>query len=74
MLSCREIAFIIPDDDWSIKQRIELKVHLLMCSKCRKLVEQFKIVEHGLIRIIEQAPSLSPELAQKIAKNYIESN
>ena len=74
MLSCRDVAFIIPDEDWSARQKLQLKLHLLICSKCRKLDKQFKVVEKGLIQIIEQAPNLSSELAQKIAKNYLEPN
>lgn len=74
MLSCRDVAFIIPDEDWSTRQRFQLKLHMLICAKCRKLEKQLMVVEKGLMRIIDQAPTLPPELAHKIAQNYIESN
>lgn len=71
MLSCREVAFVIPDEEWSLTQKFQLKFHLMICAKCRKLVKQFEVVEKGLTQLMNQAPVFSPELAHRIAQEYI---
>ena len=73
MLSCREVAQIVPTDDWSFGQRLQLHVHLLYCAKCRALQRQIQVVRAGLKFLVENAPAPDQALAQKIAQDYLKS-
>ena len=46
MLSCKQVteqtsAYV--DGDMSRKQRLELRLHLLMCRSCRRFIQYFEL-------------------------------
>jgi len=51
MLSCREITELASkaqDRPLTFKERIQLKMHLLMCSLCARYVKQLKFLKTAI--------------------------
>ena len=71
MLSCRQVADIIPAADWSFSQKVQLKLHLLYCSRCRALERQFQVLDQSLRRLLNEAPRFSPVLVEKSVQDYL---
>ena len=71
MLSCREVAQIMPQEDWSFSQKLQFKMHLLYCSRCRALERQFHVVNVGLKQLLSKSPTFSPSLVEKSVQDYL---
>lgn len=71
MLSCRDVAEIVPTDDWSFGMKLKLHAHLLICTRCRALQRQFKVLDQQLARLVAQRPVLNQELAKRLADAYL---
>ena len=47
MLSCKETTVIVSqslDRKLSLRERINVKLHLLICNACRRMVKQMKLI------------------------------
>jgi len=57
MLSCKESAQLISqgmDRSLSLRERIGLRLHLLMCYGCRNTRQQLKFIRHACTSWIER--------------------
>ncbi len=64
MLNCQQIAQISSDyldrTDLSWQQRTQFKLHLMICSTCRRFVGQLDLLRHAL----QSKPTPAPNEAQ----------
>jgi len=62
MIDCKEAAFIADTIEFKpvgLMKRLGLKLHLVICSECKKYVEDSKAVNHILRYVNQHAASLS---------------
>ena len=69
MLTCREVAeksSAMVDSELDLRERIGLRLHLLMCSNCRRFVRQFRtLVDSLALRSEPESQSASPEFVRQ---------
>lgn len=54
MLKCKEVVKVVSSDQpVSFLQKIEIKMHLLMCRHCHRYVKQLDLIKTGFIRLFE---------------------
>ena len=59
MLNCKELAAIVARDEWKAMpfwKRLEIRLHLVMCSHCRRYVEQIKAISDAARRSFSNDP------------------
>ena len=71
MKSCKEIAkLLVPGKKLFFQEKIEIKMHLLMCELCRKYEKQLKLISFKKIKNIPIEDNISDkevcELEQEI--------
>lgn len=83
MLSCKQAAQLVSeslDRPLSLRQRLALKVHLLMCRFCSRYQRQTLFIRKAMRRLARQeedstsAPSdlsLSPEARERIKQSIV---
>jgi hypothetical protein len=66
MISCREIAKLVTSDEvlslgWT--KRVQVKVHLLMCRYCSRLLRQIELIRRTAreLRVETGTPPRAPE-------------
>lgn len=75
MLSCQSAAELISqqlDRPLSIREHISLKIHLLICTLCRRYARQINFV-HDITLRIKSKTSLSDARRQRI-KQHLNDN
>ncbi len=81
MLSCKQLAqqhasdYI--DENQSVSQRLQVRLHLLMCGHCRRFVKKLRmtksvITQHG--NVVESSESIDEESVKSIACDLIEAH
>ncbi len=69
MLTCREVAekaSALVDGELDLRERIGLRLHLLMCANCRRFVRQFKtLVDSLALRSEPGSQSASKEFVRQ---------
>ncbi len=69
MLTCREVAekaSAMVDGELDLRERIAIRLHLLMCANCRRFVRQFKtLVDSLALRSEPGSQSASPEFVRQ---------
>jgi anti-sigma factor RsiW len=66
MLTCREVAEIASeylDDELPLLRRMRVRVHLMMCRRCPKHVDQLASTVNLLRRLPREAPPVHVENA-----------
>lgn len=70
MLTCREVTERVTDyleRDLSWRQRLQFRLHLLMCGVCRRYVAQMQLTTDLIRRLRDEpvpAPPLDPALRE----------
>ena len=67
MYSCRQVhdhASGLVDGELTVRQAIALRVHLALCSSCRRFLRQFRLLS-GLLRRERQAIQIPPVAVEK---------
>jgi predicted anti-sigma-YlaC factor YlaD len=73
MLSCKELTEIATDyleQDLRWRQRLSVRVHLWMCSHCRRYLNQMRKVI-GLLRRLPKEP-VPPKLLEELLPQFRE--
>ena len=69
MLTCREVAdkaSAMVDGELGLRERIGVRLHLLMCGNCRRFVRQFKtLVDSLALRSEPGSQSVPPEFVRR---------
>lgn len=77
MRTCKEItelASMSLDSSLPIMQRLELKLHLLMCNSCRNYMKQVAFIILALQKLDDKLPKFKlSEKAHKRIKHAIEA-
>lgn len=71
MLNCREVADILPAEDWSFSQKLQLKGHLLICSKCRALRRQYEAIGLALRKLSLQTSPMPQKISEEIISQWL---
>ena len=72
MLTCKDVATAIGRDEWRAAprwQRLALRLHLLMCTHCRRYAAQIRAVgaaARSLIRAHGEDPAALDRLQERI--------
>jgi hypothetical protein len=73
MLSCKDIAQTVSIEDvvpvgW--RQRLALKLHLMMCRHCRRYAQQMQTLGDAARRVFQHPPGepSSPEAPENLTK------
>ena len=72
MLTCKDVATAIGRDEWraaSWRRRLALRLHLLMCSHCRRYAAQIRAIgtaARNLLRELGEDPMGLERLQEKI--------
>lgn len=64
MLSCREVverASLLMDGGLSLRERIQMRVHLAMCSHCRRFLRQLRLMAQALAIRYQRSTSAVPD-------------
>ncbi len=77
MLSCKAIGELLSqklDRRLSLRERLRLKFHLLICKTCRCYEKQLKFIAHAVQRLMQSSdgagmPPLSEEAGRRINRN-----
>jgi len=59
VISCKDLASIVARDEWKALpfwKRLEIRLHLMMCSHCRRYVEQIKAISEAARRSFSKDP------------------
>jgi predicted anti-sigma-YlaC factor YlaD len=71
MLSCQELTEVATDyleDDLPWRTRLRVRIHLWMCSHCRRYLDQLRKVI-GLLKGLPAQP-LPPELIERLVAQF----
>jgi|GEM_PF-4250949 len=74
MLTCREVPEVLLDPKLSFLQKLQLRFHLVICTRCRALKAQFESLQKNLHRYVNKSAPLDPKLSEKIVFNYLNKN
>jgi hypothetical protein len=72
MLTCREVPEVLTDPHLSFSQKLQLRFHLFICTRCRALKVQFEVLHRNLQRRVSKYEALDPKLAEKIVFSYLD--
>lgn len=53
MLSCKDVSFIVSqslDRKLALRERLGLKLHLMMCNACRRMADQMQLLRAVSLR------------------------
>lgn len=67
MLKCQDISTIVVTEgarDLSLRRRLELRLHMMMCVHCRNYLKQIKALGDGVRRLAAGAEPSARELAE----------
>ena len=75
-LSCKEVSFKISeslDRDLTLRERLAVKIHLIMCKACQQMAQQMKLLRSTALRYgsatdTHNQENLSEEARQRILK------
>jgi predicted anti-sigma-YlaC factor YlaD len=70
MLTCRQVPDALEKDPKSFKDKVQLRLHLFICKRCRALASQYKALSISLKRLIDTAPQANPELVKKVLEDF----
>jgi hypothetical protein len=70
MLTCRQVPDALEKEPKSFKDKVQLRLHLFICERCRALESQYKAISIGLKRLIDTAPPANPELIKKVLEDF----
>lgn len=76
MLSCREVnekASTLVDGELSFTEKTAMRMHLMMCSKCRRFMTQFKTLIIALAKKTEQNDPADAEVIDRLVARLIEA-
>ncbi len=73
MLTCKQVPEKLLDPKLTFSQKVNLKFHLFICERCRRLENQFKLIQSGLKNIVKSHKPLDERLAKKIADDYLKT-
>ena len=68
MRSCKDVSFLVSeslDRTLSIRERLGLKTHLLMCKACQRMARQMELISAASHRIASEE-RLSKEASERI--------
>ncbi len=69
-LSCKDVCFMVSeslDRTLSLRERVSVKIHLLMCKACRQMARQMTLLRN-VSRQLEPKKNLSKEAGERILK------
>ena len=74
MLTCQEVtakASLMVDGELGFRERIALRMHLMMCVNCRRFVRQFKaLVASMASRNRLESEVFSPEFIDRVMRSH----
>ena len=73
MLTCQEItvkASLMVDGELGLRERIAMRMHLMMCANCRRFARQFKalvasMASHNRL----ESEAISPEFVDRVMRS-----
>ena len=71
MLTCRDVPEVVTDPHLSFSQKLQLRFHLFICTRCRALKVQFEALQKNLHRYVNKSEPLDPKVAEKIVFSYL---
>lgn len=71
MLTCKQVPEKLLDPKLTFTQMVNLKFHLFICERCRRLETQFKLMQAGLKKIVKGQPAIDKKIAKKIAEDFL---
>lgn len=73
MKTCKEVSHIVATEkELTLKEKLELKFHLLICKVCRHYVRQMSGLKKGLHLYVKKSHNLSPEKTKQFKERMIE--
>ena len=70
MLTCQEVtakASLMVDGELGFRERIAMRMHLMMCANCRRFARQFKaLVSSMASRNRLESEAISPEFVDRV--------
>jgi predicted anti-sigma-YlaC factor YlaD len=72
MPSCKEVTAVVASDDllrrpW--RERLAIRLHLLMCRHCRRYVEQLAAIASAVRALYREKPSSTDSLEKSILES-----
>jgi len=74
MLTCQQIPEALQNKDLSFTQKLSLRFHLFICTRCLALSQQFKAIDQMLEMKKKSTKPVSPELVNKIKFDYLKKD
>ena len=73
MKSCKDIAkLLIPGNKLSLFEKMETKMHLLMCEFCRKYEKQLKLISFNKLKNVSKNDAFSEDQVDELEKEIID--
>ena len=74
MLKCKEVVKVVSSDQpISLKQKIEIKMHLMMCRHCRRYQQQLNLLKNGFVRLLKlKYNSADPQKIDQIENKVLD--
>lgn len=73
MLKCKEIVEIVSSNkELTFKDKVEVRIHLLMCKHCHAYSEQLKIMGKQYKKVFEKITKTDVDQVQKLEDKIIE--
>ena len=73
MLTCQEVttkASLMVDGELGFRERIAMRMHLMMCANCRRFARQFKaLVASMASRNRLESEAISPEFVDRVMRS-----
>lgn len=67
--SCREVSRLLSEAlDSGRPLGLHARIHLSICSVCRRVLAQFALLRHGAAKAPESGPALSPEAKARLRR------
>ena len=74
MLSCKDVAMMMSSgDSASFMKRLELRLHLMMCTHCSWYAMHLKMLNQGFRRLFEEKTKVDPAEVSKLENEIIKN-
>ncbi len=74
MFSCKDISkATCHSDDLGLFERINYKVHLLICGNCRKYAHGIEVIGEKFTEVLKKRRKVSPEKVTQLENRILDS-
>lgn len=73
MLTCRQVVRILGSDEpLTLRKRIELRLHLMMCKHCSCFYRQLRMIKEAVSVLLgRKTSSLDPDIVREIEASVL---